>query len=81
MRSFITPAALLVKVTARIALAWHALFDQMRDAIGDDARLAGAGAGQHEQRAFGRQHSFALAFVQFVEQSVDDEVELFKRKF
>ena len=49
--------------------ARDALFDQMGDAIGDDARLAGAGAGENEQRAFGREHGFALAFVEFVEES------------
>lgn len=40
----------------------------MSDAIGDDARLAGAGAGQDEQRAFRCEHSFALALVEFVEE-------------
>ena len=44
-----------------------ALFDQMRDAIGDDARFAGAGAGQDQKRSFGGDHSFALAFVELVE--------------
>ena len=47
--------------------ARNAHFDQVRDAIGDDARLAGARAGQNQQGTFGCEHSFALAFVQFVE--------------
>ena len=41
---------------------------QVSDAIGDDTRLAGAGAGQNQQRAFGREHRFALALVEFVEE-------------
>ena len=40
----------------------------MSDAIGDDARLAGAGAGEDQQRTLGCEHSFALAFVQLVEE-------------
>ena len=64
MRSFITPAALFVNVTARIACGRHALFDQMRHAIRDHARLARARAREHEQGPFGREHSFALALVQ-----------------
>jgi len=43
---------------------WHALLDQMRDAIGDHARLARACAREDEQRSFGCKHGFALAFVQ-----------------
>jgi hypothetical protein len=40
------------------------LLDQVRDAIGDDARLARAGAGEDEQRPLGCEHGFALAFVE-----------------
>ena len=51
MRSFISPAALLVKVMARISSgracpAWM----QVGDAVGDDARLARPGAGEDQQR-------------------------------
>ncbi len=42
----------------------HALLDQMRHAIGDHARLARARAREHQQRPFGSEHSFALAFVE-----------------
>jgi hypothetical protein len=36
----------------------------MRDAVREDARLAGAGAGDHEQRAFRRQDGFPLGGIQ-----------------
>ena len=39
-------------------------FDEMRHAIGNHARLARPGAGHDHERAFGGQHSFALALVQ-----------------
>jgi hypothetical protein len=42
----------------------HALFDQVRDAIGDHARLARPRARQDEHRPFGFDHCFALAFVE-----------------
>ncbi len=47
-------------------LPWKgfALQYQMRDARGQDARLARARTRQHQQRPFGRHHRFALAFVQ-----------------
>ena len=38
--------------------------EQVRDAVGEDPRLAGAGAGDHEQRALGRQHGLPLGRVQ-----------------
>ena len=60
-RSPISAAALLVKVIARIDSGHHAfVLDQVRDAIGDDARLAAAGAGKDEHRAFGGFDGFAL---------------------
>ena len=37
---------------------------EMRDAVGEDARLARAGAGDHEQRPLGRQHRLPLGRVQ-----------------
>ena len=49
-RSRISPAALLVKVSATMAAGGIAALDQAHDAVRDDARLARAGAGQHEQR-------------------------------
>ncbi|MEI9887530.1 MAG: hypothetical protein WDN08_13705 [Rhizomicrobium sp.] len=65
MRSFISRAALLVKVTERI---WpgHALrgVQDMGEARGQHARLAGTGAGQHQHRPVGRQHRRALLGVQ-----------------
>lgn len=45
----------------------HALLDQMRYTIGDDAGLARARARQDKQRPFGGDNGFALPFVQFVE--------------
>ena len=53
-RSRISPAALFVKVTARMLAGLDAARDQVRDARGDHARLAGARAGQDQQRALGR---------------------------
>ena len=47
----ISSAALLVNVMARIAPAAHALVDQVGDAVGEHPGLAGAGAGDHEQRS------------------------------
>ena len=68
MRSFITPAALFVNVTARMALAGHAFFDQMRHAVRDHARLARSGARENEQRSFGGLHRFPLTFVESEEE-------------
>ena len=65
MRSFISRAALLVKVTARICDG-QALF--VRQDVGDagrqHARLAGAGAGQHQHRAVDRFDGRALFGVE-----------------
>ena len=44
-----------------------ALLDQVRGAFGHYARLAGAGAGDHEQRAVGVQYGVALLGVERVE--------------
>ena len=53
-RSRISPAALFVKVIARISCGRDAhLVDEVGDAVGEDARLARARAGEHEQRPFG----------------------------
>lgn len=38
--------------------------DQLGDPVGDGAGLAGAGAGQHADRAARGQHGFALLVVQ-----------------
>ncbi len=51
-RFFISPAALLVKVIARISLGLHvALGEQVGDAIGQHARLARPGTGDDQQRS------------------------------
>ena len=64
-RSRISFAAWFVNVMARISFGLHADgADQVRDAVGEDARLAGARAGDHEQRAFGGQHGLPLGGVQ-----------------
>ena len=55
MRCFISRAALLVKVTARISLGPGAAeAENVGDAHGEHAGLAGAGAGQHQDRAVQR---------------------------
>ena len=54
-RPFISRAALLVKVTARISLGRaRPVAKDVGDAHGEHARLAGAGAGQHQHRAVER---------------------------
>ena len=60
MRSRISPAALLVKVTARIELGRDARSQQVGDASGDHPRLARAGPGQDEQRAVDMGDGLAL---------------------
>ena len=66
VRAFISPAALLVKVTARIASEGTPLLaDQVGDAVGDHARLAAARAGQDEHRALRGQHGLALLRSRF----------------
>jgi hypothetical protein len=52
----------------------NALLDEVRDAVGDDTRLARARAGEDEQRAFCREHGFTLALVQS-----DDEWSFLRR--
>jgi len=49
------------------------LFEQVRDAISNDARFAGARARENKQRTFGGEHDFALAFVQRI-QKIHGEV-------
>ena len=64
-RAFISPAALLVKVTARMASeGTPSLQDQVGDAVRDHARLAAARAGQDQHGPFGGQHGLALLGVQ-----------------
>ena len=58
-------AALLVKVTARISRGRRQpLPDQVRDAVGDDARLPRPGARQDEQRPFAVAHGLELRRVE-----------------
>ena len=45
-------------------LRLRAAADQLGDAIGDDARLAGARAGQHQQRPAQRAHGVELGGIQ-----------------
>ena len=45
-----------------------AVADEVRDAVGDDARLAGARAGQDQQRPVAMQHRFALFGIQLGEE-------------
>ena len=62
---FISRAALLVKVTARISLRPRAAGgEDVGDAGGQHARLAGAGAGQHQHRAVERLDRLALLRVE-----------------
>ena len=51
-RCRISPAALLVKVMARMFHGSHALLKQVGDAAGDDPRFAAAGPGQDQERPF-----------------------------
>ena len=69
MRSFISPAALLVKVMATTS-SGRALRggEQVGDAVGEHARLARAGAGQDEQRTVGVGDGLALRLVEAGEQ-------------
>ena len=60
MRASISRAALLVKVTARIAVrADLSGLDEPGDARGEHARLAAAGAGEDESRFLGQRYGFA----------------------
>ena len=68
-RSFISPAALLVKVIARISPGLHPAFgEQVGDAAGQHPRLARAGARDDQQRAALVHDSRALLRVEPVEQ-------------
>ena len=53
-RCFISAAALSVNVSPRISLPrqFRLRFQQVADALGDDARLARARAGHHHERPF-----------------------------
>ena len=65
----ISPAALLVNVTARIAVGLgEPLADEVRDAVRDDAGLAGARARENQQRAFGLEDGFLLFGIEAGEQ-------------
>jgi hypothetical protein len=67
MRSRISRAALLVKVTAAIRAAAAGLTSSargMRSYAGDDAGLAAAGTGQHQQRAVDVMHRGQLLRIE-----------------
>ena len=65
IRSRISAAALLVKVMARIWPGGRAMgCEQVGDAVGEHASLAGAGARNDEQGRAGVQHGFFLAFIE-----------------
>ena len=67
-RSFISRAALLVKVTDRISCGPRAALAQdVGDPRGQHAGLAGAGAGQHQNRAVQRLDRIALFGIEAVE--------------
>ena len=71
-RSFISPAALLVKVIAQdLARQRLASGEQVGDPVGEDAGLAGAGAGEHQKRALAVGDRLALRLVQLREQALD----------
>ena len=61
----ISSAALLVKVTASTSSGVRvAVADEVGDAVRDDARLAGPGAGEDQQRPVDVQHGLALFGVE-----------------
>ena len=67
-RSFISRAALLVKVTARISFGRaRPVLQQMGEPGGQRRGLAGAGAGEHQHRPVERLDRRALRRVQVVE--------------
>ena len=71
MRSFISPAALLVKVMATISCGCTLVrLDEVGDAVGEHAGLARAGAGEDEQRALEVGDGLALGLVEAGEQRV-----------
>ena len=62
------PGGLVGKGHRQDPVGVHALFlDQVGDAVGEDARLARAGAGQHEHGPVGGAHGLLLGGVQTVE--------------
>ena len=64
-RSFISCAALFVNVIARISFGFTPQRrEQVRDAVGEDAGLPRARAGDHEQRPFGGQDRLPLGGIQ-----------------
>ena len=64
MRSRISRAALLVKVTARMRSPGPADLHEVGDTVGEDPRLARAGTGDDKHRSAGGEHSFALRVIQ-----------------
>ena len=56
----ISPAALFVKVMARMLRRAHALAEQVGDAARDDAGFAAAGPGEDEQRPLEMSDGFLL---------------------
>ena len=71
-RSRISCAALLVKVMASSSPARaRPGLHEPGDAVGEHARLARAGAGQDEQRAFAVGHGGALGRVEALQQGLD----------
>ena len=70
-RRAISPAALLVNVIGEeVARVRARAAEQPGDAIGDDPRLAAAGAGQDEQRPVAGDDGLALGGVQIVEETL-----------
>ena len=64
-RAFISPAALLVKVTAKMRCDRHPmLLDEVDDARREHPGLARAGAGEHEHGAVDVLHGLTLCGVQ-----------------
>ena len=45
----------------------NAMVDEVGDAMNDDARLAGTGAGENKQRSLEMLHSFSLGGVELVQ--------------
>ena len=68
IRSRISPAALLVKVRARMFLPGDPLAEQVGDPPGDHPRLARARPGQDQERAVDVGHGLALGGGQVGEQ-------------
>lgn len=66
-RSFISPAALLVKVRHRISRGGHALADEVGHPVDDDPGLAGARAREDQERALGVLHRALLLGVEAFE--------------